>query len=1230
MTPQITGEEGLLARDEVYDWRLTAGFDVQTHLVPNFLNAPGRARVHPDDLQPVEDRLKACLSGADNTFAVRYRVVDANGAVTYLYTRACVVSRANTVRLTGAVTDITCLILSGCPDAIGLEAIMLCDACNRIAAVNPAFTRLTGYDIDDVAGLDPLVLSSDRHDEAFRRQLWQTLQTTDQWEGELWNRKKDGSVFAASWSIRAIRNPGGEVSHYIGRCTDISSHKTIENKLRLQRDIQHLISEFAAGFLTAGTGHFDESVQPVLERSAVHLGASRSYVVLFSEDRRQLSCVYEWCTPEVTPQLQRMQHLTIDYTMWWWQELAEKGVVLIPDVAEMPEAAAFEKQWLVEQKVRSTCAFAAHHAGTLTGFIGYETIHGPREWSKEMIDSAKLIGDVVGAAFGHESTYRALQRSETRYRLLFESLSDSIVVSDTATYQIVAANQQAVNLTGWSADALEGMRLFDLHPAEMLGEVEKQVIRCMQTTGSESTTEMLLRCADGRDIPVEVSSGGCYTERGRVLIVGIFRDITEQKRVERERARALINLKKAESLARVGNWMLDPSSGEMTWSEGMFQILGLDAAAEHPSLHLFLERLHPEERQTVFDLMRSKIEHSEAFDIEHRICLANGDAKHVELRGEVVCASDGSVLYASGTIQDVTERVRYQNQLERLAYFDNLTGLPNRALLTRELNHDMEEVRGGERKLVLGILDVDDFKSINDLHGRRAGDALLNELGRRLIEIADAHTTVARLAGDEFGIAVNRIEEDKGMLLVSKIFDTVTLPFQFEAQTIRFSISLGVTVFPRRPHNESDADQLMRQAQQALYQAKLSGKNQYYLFDSTQEYETRAFHKNLQDIRDGLAADEFVVYYQPKVNMRTGEIFGAEALIRWQHPYRGLLLPDEFLPVVKNHPLGIELDFWVLDNVLKQLKNWSALGLNINVSVNVSAYQLQQQDFLERLTAILEAHPGVPLNLLQLEVLESSAMRDIKQVSMTMDACRALGISFALDDFGTGYSSLTYLKSLPATVVKIDQSFVRGMLDHPDDFAIIKGVLGMAKAFGLQIIAEGVETIEHGEMLLRLGCMLAQGYVISKPMRAESLPGWIAVWRVDPQWRNLSMLTGDKLAILNVAVEIRFWIRSVEEIFAAREKKSRIPDYRHTPFGRWLLEEGQHHYGGSSEYQTIRSLSRELYESAQALLEKGIPFSDLQRHRALRDFYGLRDQLLGALKTLINVNTPSAAAIKTI
>jgi EAL domain-containing protein (putative c-di-GMP-specific phosphodiesterase class I) len=321
-----------------------------------------------------------------------------------------------------------------------------------------------------------------------------------------------------------------------------------------------------------------------------------------------------------------------------------------------------------------------------------------------------------------------------------------------------------------------------------------------------------------------------------------------------------------------------------------------------------------------------------------------------------------------------------------------------------------------------------------------------------------------------------------------------------DGKSLQVSASIGVTMYPQ---DATDAERLLRHADQAMYLAKQAGRNRFHLFDVARHNAVEIRRETLQHIRGALDRREFVLYYQPKVNMRTGEIIGAEALIRWQHAERGLLPPAAFLPVIEDHPISLELGDWVIAQALSQMAEWQAAGLPMPVSVNVGAYQLQHADFVAHLARLLEANPIVEPRSLELEVLETSALDDVAKVSQVMRECRDLGVRFALDDFGTGYSTLTYLKKLPAEVLKIDQSFVRDMLTEPGNRAIVEGVIGLAKAFRRHVIAEGVETVAHGQLLLELGCELAQGYGIARPMPASAMAGWAATWQPDVAWASV-------------------------------------------------------------------------------------------------------------------------------
>jgi len=444
---------------------------------------------------------------------------------------------------------------------------------------------------------------------------------------------------------------------------------------------------------------------------------------------------------------------------------------------------------------------------------------------------------------------------------------------------------------------------------------------------------------------------------------------------------------------------------------------------------------------------------------------------------------------------DITPMKEHQEQLEHIAHYDVLTSLPNRSLLADRLTQTMLQCQRRHQSLAVVFLDLDGFKAVNDKQGHDAGDELLIIISQRMKEALREGDTLARFGGDEFvAVLADLVKVEDCEPVLERLLLAASEPVLVGESVLQVSASVGVTIYPQ---DGAEADQLMRHADQAMYVAKQAGKNQYHLFDTAQDDVVKIQRENIGDIRSALDRREFELYYQPKVNMHTGEVVGVEALIRWQHPVRGLRSPLEFLPVIEDHDISLEVGEWVIDTALTQIGYWRTEGLHFSISVNISAYQLQQTDFSHRLAALLAAHPETPPECLELEVLETSGLSDIGHVSSIMHACRDLGVHFALDDFGTGYSSLTYLRHLPVSLIKIDQSFVRDMLVDPEDLAIVKGVVGLAKSFNREVIAEGVETIEHGTALLQLGCELAQGFGIARPMPANEIPAWVASWKAD-------------------------------------------------------------------------------------------------------------------------------------
>ncbi|TYQ03604.1 UNVERIFIED_ORG: PAS domain S-box-containing protein/diguanylate cyclase (GGDEF)-like protein [Zoogloea ramigera] len=483
----------------------------------------------------------------------------------------------------------------------------------------------------------------------------------------------------------------------------------------------------------------------------------------------------------------------------------------------------------------------------------------------------------------------------------------------------------------------------------------------------------------------------------------------------------------------------------------------------------------------------------------------SGRALTVEYTANAIRTAQGKVEGSVLVFRDVTERRQLMQQISWQSNHDILTGLPNRTALAARFENEVTRAREHNYLLAVCLFDLDHFQQVNDLLGQLTGDEVLKQAASRLHDFAGQRHYVARLGGDEFVLLLpelrGRGDVEQAM---DKLLIALSRDYTCDAKPVAMSASVGIAVYTG---NEASADSLLRQADQALYQAKIMGRNRYHFFDADLDEQVRTHHNRRTEVRAALRAGELRLFYQPKLNMRRGRIIGMEALLRWEHPQRGIVAPMEFLPIVEHSDVIIDIGEWVLREALRQLQQWRHADPDWVISVNIAARHFQRADFVERITAILSEFPDVPPHMLELEILESSALSDINHVRTIMQDCQALGIGFALDDFGTGYSSMSYLKRLPADVLKIDQSFVRNMLEDRDDLHLVSAVIGLAKSFGRAVIAEGVETVEHGAMLMRLGCDLVQGYGIARPMPADEVLDWVAAFEHRaPLWQAAAQL----------------------------------------------------------------------------------------------------------------------------
>lgn len=809
-----------------------------------------------------------------------------------------------------------------------------------------------------------------------------------------------------------------------------------------------------------------------------------------------------------------------------------------------------------------------------------------------------------------------LEESESKLSTILDNVDAYIYLKDREG-KYLFANRAVRELWQVEMPDIVGFgdsKFFDTETAEIIVKNDRLVIE----RGQMLKTEEVNTLPNGTTTTYQSTKLPLLNEEGAVYaLCGISVDITEIKRIEKALRESEQRFKMAGRAAYDLIYEWDVVTDSLCWFGDVDNMLGYPKGEISHDIQAWLHLIHPEDVAVLADAVDLHRESTQPIRYEYRIRHQNGKYLYWSDHALPLLNEAGEPYKWIGVCTDITTQKEQQNQLEFSAYHDKLTNLPNRVLLADRLSQAMHQVRRRELKLAVAYIDLDGFKEINDQYGHEVGDHLLIAIGQRFQTLLREGDTIARLGGDEFVAVMIDMEGSVDLIpLLRRILHSVSQPVEVGGLKLQVSASLGVTFYPQT--EEVDGDKLLRQADQAMYQAKLEGKNRYFFFDTEQDRSLRGQRENLERVASALSEGEFELYYQPKVNMKSGDIVGMEALIRWNHPEEGVLLPGQFLPLVEDKPVAVQIGEWVIRAALQQIRRWQDLGQDIPVSVNIGGLQLQQANFVDRLGSILSEFPEVAPKMLELEVLESSALQDITIVSRVMKQCQALGVTFSLDDFGTGYSSLTYLKYLPAELLKIDRSFVRDMLEDPDDLAILESVVGMSTAFRRGVIAEGVEEIAHGELLIQLGCNLAQGYAIAKPMPASDVLDWVRGWNPPVEWQQKRLVSRDNISLLFAEIEHRAWVKQVEDYLG--DSLLEWPEYDITKcrFGEWLSNEGRNKYGYSALFPEIESLHEQIHLCGEMACKAKLSNQVERSEESLREMHRNSHALLEKLQLLLD------------
>ena len=720
--------------------------------------------------------------------------------------------------------------------------------------------------------------------------------------------------------------------------------------------------------------------------------------------------------------------------------------------------------------------------------VGGETFVAVASWAavREAGDGITGVSLTVRDATAETAASARLAASERRWRLLMEMAIDAVVGTDDRG-RVVAWNPAAARLFGWSGESARGLRLDDLlAPAEG-----------SEDAGWSSEPGRLHRLAvrrpDGRPTEVEAAVAE-YEDDGRTWYAVFLRDVTERAEAERRaiesesRYRSLVeHLPGVVYATGVGRWApLEYASPQL------LDLLGYRPDEWVGIPGMWEEHIHPDDLRRVLadDDADAVADGRSRPDREYR--MRRRDGREIWVHDHTVLGSDapGGRVRWHGYLTDITERKRLEAELVRLAFHDPLTGLANRALLNDRVAHALARAERSPGLVAMLLLDLDDFKRINDAHGHEVGDRLLVAVARRLRETLRSGATIARLGGDEFAILIEGLaDEASAVAIAQRLVTAFEPPFKLEGLQLGARVSVGVAADITRQRSPA---WLLRAADLAMYEAKGLGKGRWRLYDPQAHLASTRRLVLESELRRAVERRQFLLHYQPVRDFRTGEIVGSEALLRWNHPKRGIVGPTEIIPTLEATGLIGEVGRWVVDEVCRQAAEWATRLPSVRwTAVNVSAAQLRDGAFVEFVRESVDRH-GLDAGRLSIEITESLALDDSAETGDLLHRLRDLGARIAVDDFGTGYSSLAYLRRLPIDRIKIDRSFVDGVGTDPEATAVARVIVELARSLRLSTVAEGIEHQTQALALAEMGCDMGQGFLMARPLEPAAFAALVS------------------------------------------------------------------------------------------------------------------------------------------
>ena len=677
---------------------------------------------------------------------------------------------------------------------------------------------------------------------------------------------------------------------------------------------------------------------------------------------------------------------------------------------------------------------------------------------------------------------RELERKNRFLDIIMEFLPVSLAIREAKTRRFVLVNR-AVGTEKSAADYI-GKTFFELMPEGKASELTALDDQAVSDPSKTTLDEFFVDKPDGRHLIHQRLRAVPGADGEAEFILTLIEDVTDRWKILEDLRASEASLKRSQSMAKIGSWRFSLGAGQIEWSDQMYYLWGQEPGAFRPTRASILAQIHEGDRAKASAIVVQALRSGKPKEAIFRLRLPDTTKAHIQLDVECEHDDEGKLSGLFGTCQDVTDRIAAEERIRQLACQDALTGLPNRFLFNDRLKMALSRAEREGTSLAIHCLDLNDFKGVNDTLGHAVGDDLLRQVAHRLTEKLRTSDTVARLGGDEFAIIQAPIQaNEEACILAERLIEAIGTSYQVGGHDVFTSTSVGIAI---SPNNGRSPEELLRLADAALYQAKAQGRGCYQFF-SPEMQEQLKYRKALEsDLREALEADQFSLNFQPQISLQSGRLLGAEALLRWDHPERGRVPPDEFIPIAEDIGQILAIGRYVLLAACQQARRWIDLGADgIRVAVNLSPAQFAYQDLLETVCwALSEAN--LPGHHLELEITETMLMRDREATIKTLQDLSSLGISLALDDFGTGYSSLSYLRRFRIDKIKIDRSFIADVPTNADGVTLVQSILTLGHSLGLRVAAEGVESEAQYDFLVEQGCDEAQGYLLSKPMPANA------------------------------------------------------------------------------------------------------------------------------------------------